>query len=530
MSWLGDLHHDAGHSLRALAKVPGFAFAAVATLALGIGATTAIFSVVEALLLKPLPYAADADRLVRLNALVPEASPGAPPRRLPVVMTADEARELMARTAMFDGVGIVAPTVVSIRGVDDAGHVGAVRISAAALALLDARPLLGRSIVVADETGDGDVALLGFAAWHRLFSGDPGVIGRTLTLQTVLGPRASRSVTVIGVMPQWFAFPGADTDLWMPPDRAASQPLRGRLLARLAPGVTLEAARDAVAPLVRTMREHGPDVRYELVGERDELVRPVRPAVLVLAAAVAVLLLIACLNVANLLLARALARSRELSVRAALGASRSRLARQCLTESAVLGVLGGAGGLAIAACGPGRVPRSGDRVAAHRPRHHRGRLGLHASSRGWVRSGSTAPSSPSPRQPLWPSDWRWASPPRFAPRAPTSSAPCGSPVPPTAAAATRRSPGGPWSSSRWPGPRRCWSAPCSSPAVCNTWSTTDPGYTAANVLTFQVVLPTPRLSRRASADVRRDDGRAPARGAGRRRRRLRQPAADGGLA
>ncbi len=147
------------------------------------------------------------------------SNPAAPPRRLPVVLSADEARELAA-TGVFDGAGIVAPTVMSIRGVENAGHVGAVRLSASALALLDARPQLGRAFDARrrDRRRRGRAARVrGLAA---LFAGDPDVVGRTLTLQTVLGPRASRPVTVIGVMPASFAFPGADTGLWMPPDAA----------------------------------------------------------------------------------------------------------------------------------------------------------------------------------------------------------------------------------------------------------------------------------------------------------------------
>jgi putative ABC transport system permease protein len=137
----------------------------------------------------------------------------------------------------------------------------------------------------------------------------------------------------------------------LPPPATGAAAVRGRLLARLAPGVTAGAALAEIGPIVRTIRQHGPDVRYALVHERDEVTGPVRPALIVLAAAVAVLLLIACLNVANLLLARALARHRELSVRAAVGASPGRLVRQCLTDSALLGLLGGLAGVALAAAG-----------------------------------------------------------------------------------------------------------------------------------------------------------------------------------
>ena len=327
--------------------------AAVATLALGLGATTTIVSVAHTLLAKPLRYGGDPERLVRLFASTPNpVDPAAPPRRVPLGFSAEEARDLDLHAALLDGAGLWSPSVVTLVGVENAGHVSAARLSAATLALLDARPLLGRTIEPGDEAAGQEVALLGYRLWQRLFAGDPGVVGRTLTVQTVLGARASRPIVVIGVMPATFAFPAADTALWLPlPRPTGPQPVRAGLLARLAVETTPAAALAEIDGRVRALRGHGPEVRYELVRERDQLVGAVRPALLVLAATATVLLLIACLNVANLLLARALSRSREFSVRVALGASRGRLIRQILAESALLGVAGGAGGVVLAGAG-----------------------------------------------------------------------------------------------------------------------------------------------------------------------------------
>lgn len=350
IGWLEDLRHDLGHSVRAMRRAPLFATAAVGTLALGIGATTAIFSVIDALLLKPLPYAKGGRGLVRLIAHTPPPpGSGVPPRRGDVGFTEDELATLMATTRALSEAGTVGSSVMSLRGVDGIGPVNVGLLTPEALRLLDAVPRLGAGFSAGTEVA-ADEMLLSDATWRRHFAADPGIVGRNVTLDTVLGRRAARVFTVVGVMPPAFAFPRPETALWVRPPVPApgGTGYRGRLLARLAPGLRFDAALAELTPLVREIRQHPPDVRYELVGERDELVGPVRPAALVLAAAVAVLLLLACLNVANLLLARTLARRRELSVRAAVGASRGRLARQALTESAVLGLVGGAAGIAVA--------------------------------------------------------------------------------------------------------------------------------------------------------------------------------------
>ena len=352
LSWLEDLRQDLGHAWRGLRRAPLFAAAAITTLALGVGATSAIAVVLHTLLMKPLAYAVEPERLVRLVRSTPNArNPAAPPIDAPVFVTPADAAALMAAGTRFDGVGLWAPTVVGLTGVENAGHLSVARLSAATLDLLGVRPLLGRPFAPEDDTSATTVALLSHGVWQRLFASDPAVIGRTVTVQTVLGRRRSHPVVVIGVMPPAFTFPTADTGLWtnLGGLAAGAQPPRGGLLLRLVPGAEPAAAVAEIDGVVRERLDLPAEARLSLVREQDHLVTPVRRAIVVLGAAVVALLLIACLNVANLLLARTLARSRELSVRAALGATSSRLARQCLTDSLVLGAIGGIGGVAVAA-------------------------------------------------------------------------------------------------------------------------------------------------------------------------------------
>ena len=348
--WLEDLRHDLGHSLRGFRRAPALTAAAMTTLALGIGATTDVFSVVHALLLTPLPYASGPGELVRLVAHTPPP-PGSdgPPRRGDVGLTVDEARQLAASVRSLSAVSTVGTGVLILRGVDGGGHVSVGTITPGLFDVVPARPMLGRSFDATDLDQTRDVVLVSHRAWTSFFASDPTLVGRTLTFETVLGRRASRQLEVIGIMPPAFAFPTAETLFWvLPPAATANLVVRGRLLARLHPDVTLDSALDEIAPVVRAIRAHGPEGQYELAREADEIVGPVRPALLALTATVAVLLLIACLNVANLLLARQLARQHEWAVRVAVGASRSRVIRQTLTESAVLGVAGGAIGTVLA--------------------------------------------------------------------------------------------------------------------------------------------------------------------------------------
>lgn len=338
-------------ALRQLAQAPGVSAAAILTLALGIGATSAVFAVVHAVLLAPLPYADQT--LVRLMASVPGPDPAAPPRRQAVVLSEAEARDLTTRTQVFDDAQVVGATILSLVGHDDAARLPGTVVGPAGLVMTGARPAIGRLPDATDVArADGAVVVLSHAAWLRYFAGDPAIVGRALTFDTVLGPRRARTLTVVGVMPSGFGFPTTSAMFWMPPEGGAgASAFRGQLLGRLAPGMTPDAAVAVLAPAVRAITHQSADVRYELARERDVVAGPVGPALQVLSGAAALVLLIACVNVANLLLARGLDRRRELGVRLVLGAGRGQLARDALAEGAVLAALGGAGGVALAVAG-----------------------------------------------------------------------------------------------------------------------------------------------------------------------------------
>ncbi len=323
---------------------------AVMTFAIGVGANSAIFSVVNAVLLRPLPFEND-DRLVRLVMTVPAQVTGTAERRDPVRLSVAELDQLRASARSLSMVGQVEPTLMNLRGRDPRLQ-GAV-VSAGFFEMLRARPLLGRAFIAADEApGASPVILLSYDTWRRHFGGDPQIVGRTATFDPVLGPRVSVEYTVIGVMPEDFQFPDGDTKVWRPPQVAATGPAgpRTAMLAQLASGVSLEAAASEILPLMRQIRARYRDnaYPYELVGVHQELVRPVKPALIVLTVAVGFLLLLACVNVANLVLARTASRQREIAIRRALGAGRGRLIRYFLTESLTLGLCGGVVGVLLA--------------------------------------------------------------------------------------------------------------------------------------------------------------------------------------
>jgi predicted permease len=353
LPWLNDLRHDLRYALRTLKKSPGFGLVVILTLALGIGATTAIYSVVHAVLMKPLAYSRESDRLVRLIMNMPASvSPTGRPLRTTVSLSAAEIRDLESRSQALSGVGTVGPVLMGLSGYEEAAHLQGSRVSATVFSMIDARPLLGRVFDSNDEAPGADpVILISFAAWHRYFAADPNILNRTLTLDTALGPRRQSRYTVIGVMPQRFAFPSSQTQFWMPfqatvPGGGAA--IRGPMLGRLAHGISMQAAVAEIGPIVREIRLDKPGITYELLREQDGIVAQVKPALLVLTVAVGFVLLIACVNVANLLLARMAARQREIAIRGALGAGRGRLIRQVLTESVVLAMIGGVAGTALA--------------------------------------------------------------------------------------------------------------------------------------------------------------------------------------
>jgi len=349
IQWIDEASGDLRHAVRPLRRAPGFTTIAVLIIALGIGATSAVFSVVNAVLLRPLPYK-DSDRLVRMVEHVADVDgAGAPTRRL-VGLSLSELIALRGQvTTLSDVGGYVSSTVMMTAG-DEAVRVQTTRLSPSVFAMLGARALVGRTFEAGEETPGRDVVvILSYAAWRRYFGGAANVLGRQLTLDR-------RAYSIVGVMPKDFQFPDPHNQIWIP---FALNGSRAYPVARLADRVSIDAAAAEVGAALRQLLANPPALsnvegqasaarRFTLVRVQEELVAPVRPALLVLAVAVGVVLLIACVNVANLLLARTTSRQREIAVRVALGAGRSRLARQLLTESALIAMAGATAGVALA--------------------------------------------------------------------------------------------------------------------------------------------------------------------------------------
>lgn len=383
MTW-DSLRADARLALRQIRRAPLFAALTVASLALGIGANSAMFGVVQAVLLRPLPYAAPGELVMIWSDNTKNSE-----TNNPVSPANYEAFKAAPSLAGVEGMySFLTPVQVRLGTEPEPALVS--QVTAGMFSLLGRAPIIGRKF---DDQGAPDGAVLSYQFWQRRFGGDPAVIGRTLTLS---GAGASAVIPIIGVMPADFTFPygsmlGATgftrsqvVDMWWPISRQRDPRVAGSdgqpnrrihyfgVVGRLAPGASIDRARTDLSAIAEQRAADYPDTNtgwgVTVRPLLEQTVGALRPALLLLMGGVGVVLLITCINVANVLLARAAGRSRDLSIRSALGASRRRLMQQTLIESLVLSVAGGVAGLgvmvvatrAILAAAPSNLPRLGE--------------------------------------------------------------------------------------------------------------------------------------------------------------------------
>ncbi len=343
------LLHDTRYAIRTMLKTPGFTGVAVLALALGIGANTAIFSVVNAVLLRPLPYK-DPDRLVHVHRMQP------PIERGPI--SRPDFFEWRDKQEVFAGIGAYDYQTLNLTGGDQAERIVAARATGNFFDLFDVSPAAGRLISAADdEPGASRVAVISFGLWQRRFGGQMDIVGQNLALN-------GDSYTVIGIAPSGFEFPRR-VDLWKPATLAEQKSTRGsnylKVIARLKDGTSVAQAEaqmnQITSALAQKYPENDTNLTVQIVPLLEEQVRNLRSVLLILLGTVGFVLLIACANVANLSLARAAARAREFAIRTALGANRMRIVRQLLTESLVLALIGGALGVVFSIVGIGLLIR-----------------------------------------------------------------------------------------------------------------------------------------------------------------------------
>ena len=352
---------DVRHSFRRLIKSPGFTVVAVLTLALGIGANTAIFSVIDRVLLRPLPFP-DSERIMRLQRHFPNGD--GPSVSIPKFMAWRKSRAFQSMTAYdFGSVGM------NLGAGDRRNPVNAVRVTAQFFDVFGVKPIMGRTFSPQEDLPNaGKFAVLTYNLWKNRLGADREIAGRTILLN-------SESYTVCGVLPEWYQ-PDPPADLYLPHQFDPNSNNQGHIYyvaGRLAPGASVDSAQAELKVISDQFRATDPIFmdKTETVGVlplRVAIGGEVKLALLILAGAVSFVLLMACANVANLLLARAAGRHREIAIRTAIGATRGRIVRQLLTESMMLAFAGGAAGLALGAVGirmllafsPGNIPRVND--------------------------------------------------------------------------------------------------------------------------------------------------------------------------
>jgi putative ABC transport system permease protein len=350
------LLQDLRYGARMMLKQPGFTLIAVITLALGIGANTAIFSVVNAVLLRPLPYP-QPERLVRLW------ESHAPSNRLRFAVSYPTFLDWRRQNQAFEKMAAFREDGFNLQTGDEPRRLNGARVTADFFDVLGVQPAMGRAFAAQEDTpGAERVVILSHALWQQSFGGDPQMIGKKLLLD-------GQNCQVVGVMPPGFRFPWDESELWLPYQLDAAKSGRGphflRVLGRLRADATLQRARAEMETIALRLEQAYPDTNKDFrvfmqplhESQSGELQRPLY----VLLGAVLFVLLIACANVANLLLARHAAREREIAIRTALGAGRWRIIRQLLTESLLLALAGSVGALLFAAWGVDLLKKLGPR-------------------------------------------------------------------------------------------------------------------------------------------------------------------------